>query len=120
MPILELISLLLLGAATWLWLDSMKARDACIPAARAACQAEGLLFLDATVAIESLWPARDDDGQLQLRRVYSFEYSETGNDREKGNVTMMGQEVVAFYIRPRLVPLEQAGHVGGRESESVE
>ena len=109
MPVLELISLLLLGAATWLWIDSMKAREACIAAARGACEAEGLLFLDATVAIESLWPARDDHGQLMLRRVYSFEYSETGNDREQGKVTMMGQEVVAFYIRPRLVQIEQLG-----------
>lgn len=108
MPILEIFSLLLLGAATWLWVDSMKAREACIPAARAACEVEGLLFLDATVAIDSLWPARDDEGQLKLRRVYSFEYSETGNDRAKGTVTMIGQEVVAFYTRPRLVQVEQA------------
>lgn len=110
MPILEIFSLLILGAATWLWLDSMKAREICIPAARAACEVEGLLFLDETVAIDSLWPARDDDGQLQLRRVYSFEYSETGNDREKGSVTMMGREVVAFYIRPRLVQVEETWH----------
>lgn len=110
MPTLELFSLLLLGAATWLWIDSLKAREACILAARAACEVEGLLFLDETVAIDSLWPARDDDGRLKLRRVYSFEYSETGNDREKGTVTMLGQEVVTFYIRPHLVQVEQTWH----------
>lgn len=110
MPTLELFSLLLLGAATWLWIDSMKAREACILAARAACQVEGLLLLDETVAIDSFWPARDDDGRLKLRRVYSFEYSETGNDREKGKVTMIGQEVVTFYIRPRRVAVEQTWH----------
>ncbi len=110
MPIFEISCLLILAAATWLWLDSLKAREACIPAARAACEVEGLLFLDETVTIDSLWPTRDDEGQLKLRRVYSFEYSETGNDRERGSVTMIGQEVVAFYTRPRLVQVEEIRH----------
>ncbi len=110
MPILETFCLLLLGALTWLWMDSLKAREACIPAARRVCEAEGLLFLDETVAIASIWPARSDDGRLRLRRVYRFEYSETGNDRNRGSVTLQGQEVVAFYIRPRLVQLERTLH----------
>ncbi len=103
MPLLETFGLLLLGAATWLWMDSLKAREACLPAARRACEAEGLLLLDETVAIASIWPARSEDGRLQLRRVYRFEYSETGNDRNKGSVTLQGHRVVAFYLRPRLV-----------------
>ena len=110
MPFLETFSLLLLGSLTWLWLDSLKAREAGIPAARAACAAERLLFLDETVEIASIWPARDDEGRLRLRRVYRFEYSETGNDRKKGSVTLIGREVVAFYIRPRLVQVEQTWH----------
>jgi hypothetical protein len=110
MPILETFSLALLAALTWLWMDSLKAREACIPAARRACEAEGLLFLDETVAIDSIWPDRNDDGRLALRRVYRFEYSETGNDRRKGSITLQGHKVVAFYIRPRLMPLEQSGH----------
>ena len=110
MPILELISLLLLGAAAWLWADSLKAREACIAAARALCAAEGLLLLDATVAIDSVWPTRDDEGRLRLRRVYGFEYSESGNDRKQGSVAMIGQEIVSFYIRPRLVHTELTDH----------
>lgn len=110
MPILETFSLLLLGSLTWLWMDSLKAREACIPAARRVCEAEGLLFLDETVAIASIWPARDDEGRLRLRRVYRFEYSESGNDRKKGSVTLLGQVVVAIHIRPRLVQVEQTWH----------
>ncbi len=105
MPVLEIFSLLLLGALTWLWMDSLKAREACLPAARRACEAEGLLLLDETVAIASIRPLRNEDGRLALRRVYRFEYSESGNDRKQGSVTLQGHRVVACYIRPRLVPL---------------
>ncbi|HUW35922.1 MAG TPA: DUF3301 domain-containing protein [Rhodocyclaceae bacterium] len=105
MPLLQLFGLLLLGAATWLWMDSLSAREVCVPAARAACEAEGLLFLDDTVSIESLWPGRDEDGSLALRRVYGFEYSETGRERRRGSVIMLGQTVVTIYIMPRLVAI---------------
>ncbi|HUY04653.1 MAG TPA: DUF3301 domain-containing protein [Rhodocyclaceae bacterium] len=105
MPLLQVLGLLLLGAATWLWMDSLSAREVCVPAARAACEAEGLLFLDDTVSIESLWPVRDENGRLTLRRVYGFEYSETGRERRRGSVTMLGRTVLTLYIRPRLVTI---------------
>lgn len=103
MSLFEIIGLALLGAAAWLWLDSLKTREIGVSTARTACAADGLQFLDDSVAIESLWPVRDDEGQLKLRRVYSFEYSDTGNNRCKGSVTMIGQQVVTFYVGPRLV-----------------
>lgn len=103
MPVMTVFGLLLLGAATWLWMDSLRAREICVPAARAACEAEGLLFLDDTVAIESLRPGRDEDGRLRLRRVYGFEYSETGRERRRGSVVMLGQAIVTIYLMPRLV-----------------
>ncbi|MGB0127837.1 MAG: DUF3301 domain-containing protein [Rhodocyclaceae bacterium] len=94
----ETVGLLLLAASLWLWLDSLKARDAGMGAARAACSAERFLLLDDTVAIESLWPARDDEGQLRLRRVYGFEYSDNGNNRRPGSVTLVGATVIAVSI----------------------
>jgi hypothetical protein len=103
----DLIGLLLLGAGIWLWFDSLKAREAGIAASRAACRAEGLLFLDDTVAIHSLWPARDDHGQLRLRRIYGFEYSDTGDNRRRGSVILLGGEVVAVELgRPRVLEHE--------------
>lgn len=110
MPTMEIFALLLLGALAWLWLDSIKAREIGIAAARGACKAEALLFLDETVAIESLRPVRDSDGRVRLRRIYGFEYSDTGNNRRKGNVTMVGHEVMFLHIRPHLVPVERTLH----------
>lgn len=104
MPIVELICLGLLGAVAWFWLDSLKASEACIACARRACKAEDLQFLDDSVTIESVWPVRrGEEGQFRLRRVYGFEYSDTGNNRRKGSVTLVGHDVVGLYILPRLV-----------------
>lgn len=95
---LEIIGLLVLCATCWLWYDSLRAREAGIRASRSACAAEGLLFLDDTVAIRSIWPVRNDDGHLTLRRVYAFEYSETGDDRRSGTVTLIGGEVLVLDL----------------------
>ena len=90
---LELATLIIVVAAVWLLWDGLKAREAANAAMRAACQAHGLLFLDDTVALALLKPARDADGHACLRRVYRFEYSDTGNNRRKGSITMMSDRV---------------------------
>lgn len=104
MPILEICGLALLASAAWLWLDSLKAREVAVRAARAACMAEGLLLLDDTVAIANLKPARDDDGHVKLQRAYNFEYSDTGNNRLTGSVVLMGHRVMLLNVGVRLPP----------------
>lgn len=98
----ELLLLALLGLGAWFWLDSLKAREIGVAAARAACADEGLLFLDESVAGRSLGFARDADGRLLLRRVYAFEYSDTGDNRRAGSVTLLGHEVELLHVRPKL------------------
>ncbi len=104
MPWMELIGLAIMLAGAWFWLDSFKARDAGIRAARAACEAEELLLLDDTVALGALRPERDEGGSLRLRRTYHFEYSDTGNNRRSGSVTLLGVELVLLNVglRPLL------------------
>lgn len=103
MPLLEVVSLALIGALAWLWFDSLRARDAGVLAVRQACDADGLQLLDETVAIAGLKPARNDDGQLLLQRVYEFEYSDTGNNRRRGSVVMLGDRVIVLNLGLRLV-----------------
>ena len=103
-PMLELSGLLILAGGFWLWLGSLKARDIGIAAARAACQAEGLQLLDDTVAIAGLKPARNEDGRLLLRRVYTFEFSDTGDNRRSGSVVLLGHRVIVLNVGLRPVP----------------
>jgi hypothetical protein len=101
LELLGLIALLLVG---WLWFDSLKAREAAVRAARAACEAEGLLFLDDTVGITAIKPARDGAGRLRLQRAYDFEYSDTGNNRIQGGVVMIGNRVMLLNVGSRMPP----------------
>jgi hypothetical protein len=77
--------------------------------ARAACADEDLQLLDDTVAIRSFRPARDDAGRLRLQRTYAFEYSDTGDNRRQGSVTLLGQDVVMVSLRARLTLVGGAG-----------
>ena len=101
----ELVPLAVLVALAWLWLDSIKVREAAADAARAACESDGLLLLDDTVAIRGLKTGRNEDGRLRLQRTYEFEYSDTGNNRRQGSIVMLGQRVVLLNVgfRPSVV-----------------
>ena len=68
MSIPEILGLFVLAASGWFVWDSLRVREAANAAMRAACKVEGLLFLDDTVALESIWPVRNDEGQLTLRQ----------------------------------------------------
>lgn len=100
----ELAALALLGLFAWFWMDTLKAREIALAAARRACAAEDLQLLDETVAVERLRLARDDAGRLQLRRDYLFEYSQDGADRHRGALTLLGRELTLLDLcrRPTL------------------
>ena len=98
MPGFEILALAVFGAVAWLWLDSLKAREAAVFAAREACAAEGLMLLDDTVSISMVKPARDEDGHVKLKRAYEFEFSDTGDNRRKGSVVLLGRRVVLFNV----------------------
>lgn len=102
MPVYESIFLLLAAVGVWFWLDSLKAREIGIAAARQACADEDVQFLDDTVVGARPGLGRNAAGRLQLRRVFSFEYSDTGDNRRRGSVTLLGHEVELLHLRPRL------------------
>jgi len=110
MSAFDVFSLVVLGGLAWLWFDSFKAREAGIKAARFACESENLQLLDDTVAIASLRPVRNDDGHVVLRRVYKFEFSDTGNNRRNGSIVLLGCRVVVVNIGLRLVPADTILH----------
>ena len=110
MTAFDILSLIVLGGLAWLWFDSFRAREAGVQAARLACESENLQLLDDTVAIASLKPARNHDGQIVLRRVYKFEFSDTGNNRRNGSIVLLGCRVVVVNIGLRLVSSDTVLH----------
>jgi hypothetical protein len=110
MPTLELFGIALLAALAWLWYDSVHVREIGVRAARAACAADELQLLDDTVAIASLSLARDDEGRLRLRRAYGFDFSNNGNNRRRGSLVMLGEDVLVINTGLRLVATSPALH----------
>jgi hypothetical protein len=86
----------------WIWSDSLKARERAVLEGRRACERNGLQFLDETVECISLRAARNEHGQMALRRIYRFEFSDDGMNRRAGRITMLGAEQESVYLEPYL------------------
>jgi hypothetical protein len=99
-PFGELLAILLLAALALLWADSLRARERALRAGRAACERNGLQFLDDTVSFARLRLARDDVGRLKIARTYTFEFSDTGNNRRNGAILMLGEELRDLQFEP--------------------
>ena len=100
----DLIGVMLIAALAWLWVDSLRAWEKAIAATKAACDSEDLLLLDDTVAIARLSLGRNSMGRVRVRRVYNFEYSDTGNDRTAGSVVLLGDRVLVINLNLADVP----------------
>jgi len=98
---LEIVALALVLSGGWFWVDSMRAREVALDAGRRACVAEGVQFLDWTVAVVKMRIGRAGDGRLRVRRIYGFEYSDTGNNRLSGSITLLGTQLIALHLAPR-------------------
>ncbi|HEX7220739.1 MAG TPA: DUF3301 domain-containing protein [Burkholderiales bacterium] len=93
-------AIILVLAGVFLWLDSLRARERAVQAGRAACKRYDLQFLDETVSFTRLRLARGEDGNLKIKRTYTFEFSDTGNNRRHGAIVMLGGELQDLQLEP--------------------
>ena len=93
-------AIVLIGAGIFLWLDSLRARERAVQAGRAACKRYDLQFLDETVSFTRLRLARGEDGNLKIKRTYTFEFSDTGNNRRHGAIVMLGGQLEDLQLEP--------------------
>ena len=94
----EVSAIVLIAAGIFLWLDSLRARERAVQAGRRACERYELQFLDDTVSFTRIRLKRDEDGQLRIARTYTFEFSDTGNNRRHGAIVMLGGELQVLQL----------------------
>lgn len=94
----NLLILGLIGLLIWFWVDSMQSKERAAAVALRACKEIGVQFLDQTVALESIKPARNSHGQLVWRRIYGFEYSLQRVERRHGRVLLLGKALQQVQI----------------------
>ena len=92
--------LLLLAAIVWFWIDSLRALDAARIAGRRECKKYDVQFLDDAISSIAIALVRDDFGRLAIRRTYRFEFSETGDSRLEGRLTLLGRKVESVIMEP--------------------
>lgn len=97
---LEAVALCVLLAGTAFWIDSLRAREAALHAGRAACERYDLLLLDDTVAVTRLRLGRNDEGRLRIARRFAFEFSDTGNNRRRGAIALLGSHAEEVTFEP--------------------
>src|SRR3989304_8504021 len=96
----EAAAIVLIVAGVLFWIDSLRVRERALGAGRKACERCGVQFLDATVVFARLRIGRNEDGRLRLRRTYTFEFSDTGNNRRHGAIVMLGGELQDMQLEP--------------------
>ena len=98
-----LIALLLLATVVLVWSATRSAADLARHYGRHACERAGVQWLDQSVHQVRLRVARDHDGRLRLERQFRFEYSDGGQDRHAGLITMLGSQLASLVgPMPRL------------------
>jgi hypothetical protein len=96
----EAAAIIAIVAGALLWIDSLRARERAVAAGRAACKRYELQFLDDTVSFARLRLARNEDGHLRIARTYTFEFSDTGNNRRHGSIVMLGGDLLDVDLEP--------------------
>ena len=96
----EAAAIVLIALGIFFWIDSLRARERALAAGRNACERYGVQLLDATVQFARLRVARDDEGRVRLRRTYTFEFSDTGDNRRHGAIVMLGGELQDLQLEP--------------------
>ena len=96
----EIGAIVVVVGAVLLWVDSLRARERAVEAGRSACRRYELQFLDDTVSFARIRLARNEDGELRIARTYTFEFSDTGNNRRHGAIVMLGDELQDLRLEP--------------------
>ena len=96
----EVLILIVMALGGWLAFDALRARETATSAARDACRAQGLQFLDDTVHGARTRFGRDAEGLLRLRRTFSFEFSDDGVHRRAGHVVLLGARLESLQLDP--------------------
>jgi hypothetical protein len=96
----ELLAIAVLVAIVAFWVDSLRARERAVAAGRRACERLNLQFLDETVSFARLRLARDAEGRVRFKRIYTFEFSDTGDNRRDGAIVMLGAELEELQMEP--------------------
>lgn len=102
----DILWLVFLGAGLWYWWDTVRTKEIARGAGLRACRNANVQFLDDTVERKRLWLRRNTQGQVQLCRLYFFEFTSDGAERYQGRIVMFGQSLREVEMDAYRIPQE--------------
>ncbi len=101
----------LIAAFISFWWQGDKVKGVALSHVYRLCKEQNLQLLDQTMVLKGVWPVRDDEGALRLRRRYNFEFTSTGEARTQGNVELLGMRLYKLHLDPHMLPNESDRHL---------
>lgn len=86
------------AAVVAFWWFGARAREHAVEHARHACRRNRVQFLDQSVALERIAPARATGGALCLKRTFVFEFTDHDAHRDRARVFMQGPSLVRVHF----------------------
>lgn len=96
----EFFGLVILLSFSWLWLENQGMRERAIAIAKDFCTQENVQFLDGAMALVRMRLRRDALGRMAIMRTYQFEFSDTGDNRLKGTIILLGKSLETLHLQP--------------------
>ena len=86
------------------WWQSDKVKHRALAQVVRYCRGQNLQLLDQTLVLKGVWPVRDEQGSLTIRRKYSFEFTSTGEARYHGWLILHGTVLHRLELDAYIIP----------------
>lgn len=93
------VLMLLATGGAWLW-HNHGLREKALERVKQHCAKLDLELLDDNVAFKRMAFIRDGNGRKRLARVYTFEFTVTGEQRHPGTITQFGAHSAQIELAP--------------------
>ncbi len=83
------------------WQAGMRAKEIAVRSAGNECTSSDVQLLDQTVHLIKVSMSRDSSKQWRVWREYQFDYTEDGQTRYRGRVTLLGPRLLRVALETR-------------------
>ncbi|WP_413793337.1 MULTISPECIES: DUF3301 domain-containing protein [unclassified Pseudomonas] len=100
------VLMLLATGGAWLW-HNHGLRERALARVMQHCANLKVELLDGNVALKKIGFVKDAKGRRRLARVYTFEFTVTGESRHSGTITQFGAHSAQIELAPYPMPFEE-------------
>ncbi len=96
----EILCVMILGAALVYWWKGQGLKEQALRATRQHCKHYDVQLLDESLVLSKVKLTRNEQGLPALGRLYQFEFTATGQERNGGTTSLVGNRVVSVQLDP--------------------